>query len=324
MSNKTIKDLINSKFDKMEASAKAIRDLLNRKGYGMMGDAADRLADAGEHEALSKADAAQIIPGIEIWETKPADAVSYLRKINDCDNISEDDRKGLAKDEYMHVMAIADLKARGAMPFEGVWVYSDKIANEIKRRKAKLRDDYRAMAEDLINKTEDDREQWLLFADYNDNVTANQEGRRLPYRLDFTEYLSKAKKERLEKVKNFVRETARTRGYTEIVIAIDEAFSDFLDFYTDETDEDCSTVIMWFSDVINGDTIKAGVAVSLINTDIMTTAEVEEEEEEENDGYNGYDSDDNYGSDDGYDYDDDDDYDDDVYDEDTWIDCNIN
>lgn len=316
MSNKTIKDLINSKFDKIEANAKAIRDLLNRKGYGMMGDAADRLADAGEREAITKADAAQIIPGIEIWETKPADAVSYLRKINDCDNISDDDRKDIAKDEYMHVMTVAELKARGAMPFDGIWVYSDKIVNEIKRRKAKLRDDYRAMAEDLINKTEDDREQWLLFAEYNDNVMANQEGRRLPYRLDFTEYLSEAKTKRLEQVKNFVRETARTRGYTEIVIAIDEAFSDFLDFYMDETEEDCSTVIMWFSGVINGDTIKAGVATSLINTDIMTEEEVAEEEEEENDEY---DTDDNYGSDDGYDYEDDD-----IYDEDTWTDCNIN
>lgn len=317
---KTIKDLINEKFDKAEKNAKAIRDLLNRKGYGMMGEAADRLADAGEHEAIAKADAAQIIPGIEIWETKPADAVSYLRKVNDCDNISEDDRKDLAKDEYMHVMTVADLKARGAMPFDGIWVYSDKIVNEIKRRKAKLRDDYRAMAEDLISRTEDDREQWLLFADYNDEVMANQEGRRLPYRLDFTDYLSKAKKERLEKVKNFVRETARTRGYTEIVIAIDEAFSDFLDFYTDETDEDCSTVIMWYSGEINGDTIKAGVAKSLINTDIMTEEEVAEEEEEENDEYY---TDDNYGSDNDYDYDDDD-FGDDIYDEDTWTDCNIN
>ena len=319
--SKTIKDLINEKFNKAEANAKAIRDLLNRKGYGMMGDAADRLADAGEHEAITKADNAQIIPGIEIWETKPADAVSYLRKINDCDNISDDDRKDIAKDEYMHVMTIADLKARGAMPFDGIWVYSDKIVNEIKRRKAKLRDDYRAMAEDLISKTEDDREQWLLFAEYNDEVMANQEGRRLPYRLDFTPYLSDAKKERLEKVKNFVRETARTRGCTEIVIAIDEAFSGFLDFYGDETEEDCSTVIMWYSGEINGDTIKAGVATSLINTDIMTEEEVAEEEEE-NDDYNGYDSDDNYGSDDGYDYDDEDF--DDVYDEDTWTDCNIN
>lgn len=317
--SKTIKDLINEKFNKAEANAKAIRDLLNRKGYGMMGDAADRLSDAGVHEAIAKADEAQIIPGIEIWETKPADAVSYLRKINDCDNISEDDRKDIAKDEYMHVMTIADLKARGAMPFEnGVWVYSDKITNEIKRRKAKLRDDYRAMAEDLINKTEDDREQWLLFAEYNDEVMKSQEGRRLPYRLDFTPYLSDAKTKRLEQVKNFVRETARTRGYTEIVIAIDEAFSDFLDFYMDETEEDCSTVIMWFGDEINGDTIKAGVATSLINTDIMTAAEVEEEE---NDEYNSYDSDDDNYGDDGYDYDDDDD---DIYDEDTWIDCNIN
>lgn len=316
--SKTIKDLINSKYDKAEANAKAIRDLLNRKGFGMMGEAADRLAGAGEREAISKADKAQIIPGIEIWETKPADAVSYIRKVNDCDNISEDDRKDIAKDEYMHVMTVAELKARGAMPFEGVWIYSDKVANEIKRRKAKLRDDYRAMAEDLIDKTNDDREQWLLFAEYNDEVMKNQEGRRLPYRLDFTEYLSKAKKERLEKVKNFVRETARTRGYTEIVIAIDEAFSDFLDFYGDETEEDCSTVIMWYSGEINGDTIKAGVATSLINTDIMTIDEVEEEED--SDEYYSYDSDDNYGDD----CEDDDDYDDDIYYEDTWTDCNIN
>lgn len=317
--NKTIKDLINEKFDKAEKNAKAIRDLLNRKGYGMMGDAADRLADAGVHDAIAKADKAQIIPGIEIWETKPADAVSYLRKTNDCDNISEDDGTSLAEDEYMHVMTIAQLKARGAMPFDdGIWVYSDKIANEIKRRKAKLRDDYRAMAEDLISRTEDDREQWLLFADYNDEVMANQEGRRLPYRLDFTPYLSEAKTKRLEQVKNFVRETARTRGYTEIVIAIDEAFSDFLDFYGDETEEDCSTVIMWFGDEINGDTIKAGAAVSLINTDIMTIDEVEEEED--SDEYYSYDSDDNYGDD----CEDDDDYDDDIYYEDTWTDCNIN
>lgn len=316
--SKTIKDLINSKFDKAEANAKAIRDLLNRKGYGMMGDAADRLSDAGVHEAIAKADEAQIIPGIEIWETKPADAVSYLRKINGCDNISDSDRSDLAKDEYMHVMTVAELKMRGAMPFEnGVWVYSDKIANEIKRRKAKLRDDYRAMAEDLISKTDDDREQWLLFSEYNDEVMSNQAGRRAPYRLDFTPYLSEAKKKRLEQVKNFVRETARTRGYTEIVIAIDEAFSDFLDFYMDETEEDCSTVIMWFGDEINGDTIKAGVATSLINTDIMTAAEVEEEE---NDEYNSYDSDDdNFGDD----CEDDDDYDD-IYYDDTWTDCNIN